>query len=101
MIKYLSKNKNNIDKDYDLEIQNHLKKAKKEILAALIIIDKRKRANLLFRVASRTTEVRLRGILSLIENVPLIKPFAIEEEVSIKKDKKAVKEKRRLRNVRR
>lgn len=84
MSRYLNK-LSKTEKEYDKKIRDHLDKAKKEILSALSIVSNNKKTNLLFRVASRKTESELRGLLTLIERVSMVKPLPMEEnKLSVK-----------------
>lgn len=90
MSRYLKKF-SNVDTEYDQQIKVHLEKAKKELLSALRIISNKKRMNILFRMASRRTEVEIQGVLSLIDKISIIKPIPTEEKTLSPKEKRVMR----------
>lgn len=82
--RYLNKFHQNENTEYDKQIKSHLEKAKREIMSALRVIAERKKMNMAFRLASKSTEMEILGLLSLIDKVRVIKPMTVEEEISPK-----------------
>lgn len=73
----------------DRQIKSHLEKAKRELVSALRIIASKRRSNLLYRVASRRTELELQSILSLIDKISVVKPLPQKEMELSPKEKRA------------
>jgi len=92
-VKYLSRYSSLIKEDYNKEIQEHLKKARQEIRAALVLLQGKKRRDILFRVACRSTEQGLERALNLLNQVPIVKPIP-QPEVATKAKPKRVRERR-------
>lgn len=104
--RYLNKFHKNEETEYDKQIKSHLERAKREILSALRVISEKKKLNMTFRLASKTTEMEILGLLSLIDKVRVIKPMPVEETVNPKEKRLQRKNKgmvgnRERRNVRR
>ena len=91
--RYLNKFSNQKHSASDEQIKAHLEKAKRELVSALNIIARNRRTNILYRVASRKTEIEMQGILTLIDRVSVIKPLQEQE----KEKELTPKEKRALR----
>lgn len=86
--------------EHDIKIKSHLVKAKKEILSALQVISDNKRRDTQFRLASRTTEIGLIGLLNLIENIPFTKELPKAEVKTSKELRQIRKDKRKGGNLR-
>ena len=89
--RYLNKFSDREHTKTDREIKSHLEKAKKEVISALRILASKRRTNLLYRMASRRTELELQGVLSLIDKISVVKPLAEDEKVLSPKEKRALK----------
>ena len=95
--------------EQDAKIKSHLVRAKKEVLSALQVITDQKRKDVHFRLASRSTEVALAGVLNLLENIPFIRPIDESKQKTVKelreqrkgKGKEGTLKGKGVRNVRR
>lgn len=92
--RYLNKFSDYEYTETDRQIKSHLEKAKKEVVSALRIIANKRRTNLLYRVASRRTELELQGILSLIDKISVVKPLPKEEKALSPKEKRVLRRNR-------
>ena len=89
--RYLNKFSNSEYTETDRQIKSHLEKAKRELVSALRVIANKRRTNLLYRVASRRTELELQGILSLIDKISVVKPMPKEEKALSPKEKRVLR----------
>ena len=89
--RYLNKFSNQKHSASDEQIKAHLEKAKRELVSALKIIARNRRTNILYRVASRKTEIEMKGILTLIDRVSVIKPLQEQEKDLTPKEKRALR----------
>lgn len=89
--RYLNKFSTQKNTESDRQIKSHLEKAKRELVSALRIIANKRRTNILYRVASRRTEIEIQGILSLIDKVSVVKPLPNEEKALSPKEKRVLR----------
>lgn len=92
--RYLNKFSDYEYTDTDRQIKSHLEKAKREVVSALRIIANSRRTNILYRVASRRTELELQGVLSLIDKISVVKPLPKEEKAITPKEKRLLRRNR-------
>lgn len=92
--RYLNKFSDYEYTDTDRQIKSHLEKAKREVVSALRLIANSRRTNILYRVASRRTELELQGVLSLIDKISVVKPLPKEEKANTPKEKRLLRRNR-------